>query len=126
MSPLAASINPPTIVDPGPMRPAYHTPRRSGIRAVRAICRMISIGLALVVVLASPSMTSAQGAAPSGVCSEDVRQALMALGGWAEAQCASRDSFVLGLALPAVQRCTTEVTDGLRRIGGWAEAQCQS
>lgn len=126
MSLLAASINPPTIVAPGPTRPAYYTPRRSGILAVRAICRMVSIGFALVVVLASPSMTSAQGAAPSGACSEDVRQALMALGSWAEVQCASRDSFVLGSALPAVQHCTTDVTDGLRRIGGWAEAQCQA
>jgi hypothetical protein len=126
MSLLAASINPPTIVDPGPTCPTHHTQRGNGIRAVRGACRMLAIGLALFVVVASPSIASALGAPPSGACSEDVRQALMALGGWAEAQCASRDPFALELALPTVQRCTTEVTEGLRRIGGWAEAQCQA
>lgn len=123
MSLLAASINSPAIVASGLTGPTYHAQRGS---CIRAVCRMIAVGLAVIAVIASPSVTSAQGAPPSGACSEEVRQALMAVGSWAEAQCASRDSFAVELMLPTVQHCTTEVADGLRRIGGWAEAQCQA
>jgi hypothetical protein len=79
-------------------------------------------GFALIATLAATPLAQAQTPLTPATCTDEAREGLRRVGGWAEAQCASDDPT--GVAQARSTRCTDDVRAGLRRVGGWAEVQC--
>ena len=105
-----------------------HLLRRVHSRAQTA-GRMLFSGVAALALLTTTSLTYAQGGPLASTCSEDERQGLARVGGWAAAQCASVDLLFSSVApqdapAPPTTSSCSETADGLARVGGWALDAC--